>query len=265
MAKIRLPFPVRAISLIFHDVADGPSQSLSAAVYTMTQESFLAHLSAMEQRNPAVGTIRQFFTWQIDMPVFLTFDDGGVSGYTYVGAALERHHWRGHFFITTNWIGRSGYMNKQQIRELHSRGHVIGSHSRSHPERMSCLSMQELLTEWKASCTILSDVIGKPIRVASVAGGYYSRKVAVAAAQAGIEVLFNSEPITTAAVVDGCLVLGRYSIQRHTDPGVSGSIAACQLWHRWYQYGLWNSKKAVKTIAGESYIALRRRLLSGRL
>lgn len=256
---------MRAISLAFHDVGDAPPQTLSATVYTITEEKLLAHLSAIERQNPAVGTIRHFSSWQIDIPCFLTFDDGGLGGYTYAASALENLGWRGHFFITTNWIGRSGYMHEGQIHELHQRGHVIGSHSRSHPERMSALSLQELLSEWEESCGVLSKIVGEPVRVASVAGGYYSRKVAIAAAQSGIQVLFNSEPSSTASVVDGCLVLGRYSIQRHTHPEVSGSIVAGRLWPRCQQSALWATKKFVKAATGESYITIRRRLLAQRL
>jgi peptidoglycan/xylan/chitin deacetylase (PgdA/CDA1 family) len=256
---------MRAISLCFHDVADTTPLDLSSAVYTISREDLLAHLSAIGRGNPAVGTISQFSTWQIDVPVFLTFDDGGLGDFQYAAPALEDHRWRGHFFITTNWIDQPGYMSRVQLRELHNRGHVIGSHSRSHPERMSALALPELLSEWEESCAILRDILEVPVRTASVAGGYYSRRVAVAAALTGIRVLFTSEPTSTVDIVDGCLVLGRYSIQRCTHPEVSGSIAAGEVWHRWHQCGLWNSKKLVKTLAGESYIMLRRRLLSSRM
>jgi hypothetical protein len=128
---------------------------------------------------------------------------------------------------------------------------------------MSHLSWQELLKEWSVSCNLLSQLLGERVRTASVPNGYYSRQVAQAAAAASIEVLFTSEPTMATSVVDGCLVFGRYSIQRHTPAGVSGAIAAGHKRARWKQTFTWQAKKAVKALTGESYFAIRRLLLSG--
>lgn len=253
---------MRAITIGFHDLGDAPPRNTPAVMYTIDHRRFSDHLLAIEQQHPLLRTLQEFSPWGTEVPVFLTFDDGGAGGYAWGAPALEDRGWRGHFFITTDWIGRPEYMDRQQIRDLHQRGHVIGSHSCSHPERMAILSMDEMVREWKDSCALLSDLVGAPVRVASVPGGYHSRNVAVAAALAGIKVLFTSEPTSATAVVDGCLVLGRYCIQRHTPPEVSGTIAAGHLWPRWRQSALWETKKILKTLAGESYVTIRRRLLS---
>ena len=41
-----------------------------------------------------------------------------------VADELEQMGWRGHFFITSDWIGRRGFLTAGQIRELRRRGHV---------------------------------------------------------------------------------------------------------------------------------------------
>ena len=69
-----------------------------------------------------------------------TFDDGGVSYYTVVADRLEAQGWRGHCFVSTDFIGQRGFLTAAQIRELDARGHVIGSHSASHPARFSTLT-----------------------------------------------------------------------------------------------------------------------------
>lgn len=253
---------MRAISLCLHDVLD-VERLRPGDVYTLRLRDFCEHLSELNQRNPAVETIQSRREWgKTQVPVFLTFDDGAAGAYTFAADLLEKQGWRGHFFITTDWVGRDGYMDRHQIRELHSRGHVIGSHSCSHPERMSRLSTQELLREWKDSCAILADIVGCQVRTASVAGGHYSPRVAAAAAPAGIEVLFNSEPTSQATMIAECLVLGRYSIQSFTAPSVSGAIAAGRRWPRWKQSMLWDVKRVLKTIGGEWYVTLRRQFLS---
>ena len=244
-----------------HDVLD-VEQTRPGDVYTLKLQDFSAHLNAIKQHKASVRTIRGRSEWGLETPTFITFDDGTHGAYAFAGKLLEEHGWHGHFFITTDWIGRDGFMDRQQILDLHNRGHIVGSHTCSHPERMSHLSNRELIREWKDSCVILSDIVGSPVRTASVAGGYYSRRVAEAAAAAGIQVFFNSEPTAKTRLVEGCLVLGRYSIQSFTRSSVTGAIAAGHRWPRQWQSILWDAKKILKAVGGESYVTVRRRLLS---
>ena len=106
--------------------------------------------------------------------MFLTFDDGGESAYTTIAPLLERRSWRGHFFVTTSYVGRPGFLTAHQIRVLHERGHSVGSHSHSHPAWMASCNASDLEKEWVTSAQILSDILGEPARVASVPGGDYS-------------------------------------------------------------------------------------------
>jgi hypothetical protein len=260
---------MQAISIGYHDIVDERQRPPNdggrhSGRYKLNQWHFRAHMDSIWRscEHSSVRVIDRARQWQTGTPLFLTFDDGAVSSYAIVAGELEKRGWRGHFFVTTNWIGDPGFLNPQQIRELHARGHVIGSHSCSHPARMSKLSWGELLKEWKESCAILSDILQESVVTASVADGYYSRKVGKAAAAAGIQVLFTSEPTAKVSIVDGCLILGRYSIQSHTPASVSGAIAARNRWPRLRQAILWQAKKPVKALAGESYFTIRRFLLS---
>ncbi|HYP52495.1 MAG TPA: polysaccharide deacetylase family protein, partial [Pyrinomonadaceae bacterium] len=177
------------------------------------------------------------------VPWLLTFDDGGVSALTVVADMLEEYGWRGHFFVTTGRVGTPGFLTRAQVRELRRRGHAVGSHSHTHPQRMARCSPEELLGEWTTSTRFLSDVLGEPVAVASVPGGYYARKVAEAAARAGVRQLFSSEPTARAFEVEGCLVLGRYSVQRWTTPGTVARIVAGRLIPRLRQRAFWEAKK----------------------
>jgi peptidoglycan/xylan/chitin deacetylase (PgdA/CDA1 family) len=232
-------------------------------LYKLSREHFLRHLESIHRAGARVFTIdRVPPASSKPWPVLLTFDDGALSSYSSVAGDLEAHGWRGHFFITTDWIGRPGFLNAQQIRELDARGHIIGSHTCSHPSRMSKLSWNDLLREWSASCAVLSGILGRPVEIASVADGYYSRKVGRAAAASGIRILFTSEPRATAFEVDQCRIVGRYAVQRQTPEAVSGAIAAGNFWPRFEQTLLWNARKPVKALAGDSYFKMRRALLS---
>jgi peptidoglycan/xylan/chitin deacetylase (PgdA/CDA1 family) len=260
---------MKALSLTFHDVTDGSNGELVGvkALYKLYPRDFHNHILSIRKRNTeiSVSSIRCLGTWDTRVPVFLTFDDGELGAYTCVAGELEQYGWRGHFFITTNWIGLPGFLGRAQIRELHRRGHVIGSHSCSHPERMSQLTWAELIKEWSESRSTLSDLLGEETKVASVPNGFYSRKVGKAAAAAGYEVLFTSEPTSAARILHGCLILGRYAIQIHMPPAVSGAIAAGNVCPRWRQSVAWEAKKVVKALTGDSYFAIRRYMISRHL
>ena len=199
-----------------------------------------------------------------DHPVLLTFDDGGVSALLYVADILDEFGWKAHFLITVGLIGTAGFLNRSQIQELRRRGHVIGSHSYSHPTRMAHCSKAELNIEWKRSVLSLTEILGEPIQVASVPGGYYSRPVAFAAATAGIKLLFNSEPVTRSHAVDGCLVLGRFIAKQCTPPSWSGAIVAGHRRPRIREYFFWNGKKVAKALLGKMWLRARVFLLARR-
>src|SRR5262249_33481635 len=136
------------------------------------------------------------------VPLF-TFDDGGASAVDPIAGALERHGWRGTFFITTGRLGQRGFLDARQLRELRARGHAIGSHSHTHPLRMADYSVARLSDEWERSTALLSDLLGEAVNSASVPGGHHSPQVFETAAAAGITTLFTSDPTRRERTVDG--------------------------------------------------------------
>lgn len=250
------------IALMYHDVVPAGRPEASgfndpwADHYKFDESAFQAHLAAIESLagRGAIGLLTGPRAEGGRSPVLLTFDDGGVSAHAPVAAWLEARGWRGYFFVTTDYTGKPAFLDEAQIADLHRRGHVIGSHSCSHPTRMAACSREQLRTEWRESVRRLSAIIGAPVTTASVPGGYYSRAVAETAAEAGIRHLFNSEPTTATEVVDGCLVIGRFALVRGMPPSLAAGLAAGQSWPRWRQAGEWKLKKAVKTVAGPVYV-----------
>jgi peptidoglycan/xylan/chitin deacetylase (PgdA/CDA1 family) len=191
----------------------------------------------------------------------LTFDDGGSSALD-VGEELSRRNWRGYFFVTTGFVGRDGFVDEAAILELDRMGHLVGSHSVTHPGLMGALPADALQREWDESVATLSELLGRPVRTASVPGGYYRRRVALAAVRAGITTLFTSEPVRTGRWVDGCLVVGRFSVLQALTADEAAQAAAGKPgpWAR--QYVGWNLRKPVKALAGERYNRVRRALLA---
>src|ERR1035438_7697935 len=164
---------MQALAIMYHDVVeDGDFESSGfpgegAHVYKLRREDFERHLDAIARATTAVGTVCTL----VGRPVLITFDDGGVSSLHPIADLLESHGWRGHFFITTDRIGTPGFLTEAQLRELHRRGHIVGSHSRSHPTRMAALSRADLDGEWRESLSRPPSGVGDGREVGFAAGG----------------------------------------------------------------------------------------------
>jgi peptidoglycan/xylan/chitin deacetylase (PgdA/CDA1 family) len=246
------------VALGFHDVVEDFTGIRPVdTVYTVDRAGLRGHLNAIAGV-PGAGAVTTFEHGVPQQGVLLTFDDGKAGCYRCAVPELEIRNWRGYFFIITDCIGRQGFLGRAHILDLHRRGHIVGSHSVTHPERMSHIRWDQLVKEWTESCAVLSDITGKPVTVASVPGGYTSRRVCRAAAASGIRVLFTSEPTISVATIDGCLVLGRYSIRRGTSPSASGALASGARLPRYQESAFWLAKKVVKQFGGEWYIRTRR-------
>lgn len=183
----------------------------------------------------------------------LTFDDGGVSFYTIVADKLEARGMHAYCFVTTDYIGRAGFLDAARIRELDRRGHVIGTHSASHPTRFSALSHDEMLREWIDSRNCLEGLLGHAVTTGSVPGGYFSKEVGRAAAEAGLFLLFNSEPVRSARAIGGCTIAGRYVVRAGAPPDLARRLASGALWTRSREWVAWNAKSVVKPLLGSSY------------
>lgn len=248
------------LALLYHDIyALHPSESgfpgPAAARYKLSLREFdlqFAHLMH------ALGRIRGSEceskpATHKGPPVLITVDDGGIACLRHLADRLETNGMRAHCFITTGCIGKRRFLDKQGIRELHARGHVIGSHSVSHPSRFATLNRNAMLHEWTTSRTTLQDITGADIDTASVPGGLYARCVAVTASQAGYRRLFTSEPETRVRQVLNCEVIGRYTIRRSSAPDFAARLASgdnALLFREWL---FWNGKRALKACLGERY------------
>ena len=217
----------------YHDVTDDGTQSGfqrgGAVPFKLDTRLFSSHLDriAAGEHHPALVT-------SIDLTkpgrhLLLTFDDGGKSALE-IGDELCRRGWRGHFFITTSLIGRRTFLDAGEIRQLRSAGHVIGSHSHTHPDIYRELGPERMLVEWRQSSDILAQMLGEPCRAAAVPGGEISPAVLRSAGVSGLRYLFTSEPWLAPRIVGGCWVLGRYCAKASTTAGEIAELAGFKGW-----------------------------------
>jgi peptidoglycan/xylan/chitin deacetylase (PgdA/CDA1 family) len=255
---------MRPVSLLFHDVYESAPcesgfRSPAADRYKLSVPEFEAQLdglvelrTANPEFRPSTGSGRPaVLEWRI--PIVITVDDGGVSFHTAIADRLETLGLRAHCFISTDYIGERGFLTPQQIRELDARGHVIGTHSASHPARFSALEASEMRREWSDSRQRLEDIVDHAVTVGSVPGGYFSRAVADAAADAGLRTLYTSEPTTKPSTLDGLRIVGRFTLRRGHPPDMAFRFASSAPWARCGAWVGWNAKALVKPVLGASY------------
>lgn len=256
-----------AVSLMYHDILadsgrpdDSGFKGAGPAKYKIGLESFRCHLERIVQSKCRRVTVVSDESLAGADAIFLTFDDGG-RGAMQAADVLEQYGFRGHFFLTTDYIGTEGFLTEQDIRQLFNRGHMIGSHSCSHPERMNALTDESIQREWRSSSETLTRLLNSPVCTASVPGGYYSKRVAAAAEQAGFRFLFTSEPVRSVSNQGKCKILGRFAITQSTKSSDVKHLVESAVFPALRQYILWNSKKAVKHLGGAYYVKLRRKII----
>jgi peptidoglycan/xylan/chitin deacetylase (PgdA/CDA1 family) len=202
----------RAVTYLYHEVTDDPSstgfQSPTALPYKHGVTEFARNLDVIAQSGMTPSLVHAT-DWSSEASFLqLTFDDGGKSA-LHISRELDKRGWKGHFFVTTGFIGDPLFLDRAEVRSIHSRGHVVGAHSHSHPVPFYSQTRDRLLQEWKTSTQILSDITGQPTLSASVPGGDLDEVVQETAAEAGIRYLFTSEPAFTPWRAGGVINFGR--------------------------------------------------------
>jgi len=89
-------------------------------------------------------------------------------------------------------VGRRLWMNSEQIRQLHSEGHVIGLHSHTHPARMKRLSPQQQRDEYYENFRYVRHLTGVAPRAMSHPGNSYSPYTLAILRQLGIRIGFRA-------------------------------------------------------------------------
>ena len=194
------------IVLMYHDVYKSmPTESgLASDLYKIDIETFDEHLTKIVKlKNDGYD-------------ITLTFDDGGSSFYEPISNLLDKFGLKGVFFISTQYIDKPGFLTKNQILDIFKRGHLIGSHSHSHPDNMASLDANAIKEEWEISVRILSDIIKAPVKIASIPNGYQSSEILNNALQCSIEDVYTSCPTIKVKTYGPMRLHGRYVVLSRT-------------------------------------------------
>lgn len=187
--------------LYYHDVA-----KKNGHVYTsMTTdfEEFVKQMNVLPHYGEIVPTItRQKGQFMI------AFDDGFKGVYDNKDFFLNK----GIFptiFVAKSLVGKDGYMDESQIKELSNLGFNFQSHTVSHID-MTSLGIEELRVELAVSKSYLSSLLNKDVDEICCPIGYYNEQVIEEAIKAGYKRIFLSYPSPYAV---NEIVTGRYFCQ----------------------------------------------------
>jgi peptidoglycan/xylan/chitin deacetylase (PgdA/CDA1 family) len=241
---------IGSINLMFHDVVSDTYphsgfQTIGSKQYTLSAAEFEALVKGAES---------------LSMDVTFTFDDGGSSFYTIIAPILERYHRKGVFFITTARIGTPGFLSTDQIVELHKRGHIVASHSHTHPANIGHLPLDIMRDEWQTSKQILEGIIKSPVTTASLPGGSVSNMVLKVMAELGYTDIYTSAPLLKAKKMYHSNIMGRYTIYRASTIDDVRKIVDNN-WYRWQLGAKYRCLNIVKRMLGSKYIIVKDAIL----
>lgn len=233
---------------MYHDIVTKEDKSSgfqneSAFQYKVEESAFEAQVKALQ-----------------DKDVVFTFDDGGISFLTKAAPILEKYGFKGVFFISTKYIGASGFLTTEQVKALEERGHIVGSHSHTHPEIFTKLSKEEVHKEWSKSYEILQSLLGKKDLPMSIPNGYASKTIMQEAINCGYTDIYTSQPTTKVTSFQKHNVIGRYVVHDNMSTQdvlriVTSKSTKMKMAMKWHALNM------VKGLLGSSYDTLKAKVL----
>lgn len=161
---------------MYHDVL--PSTDASGGGperFATPLEAFECMLDSIAEMGLEGCSVSEALAVQGHGKVAISFDDGGVSQYLHAAPALASRGMSATFFVTSGWIGRSGFMSASQLRDLVDMGMSVQSHTRSHPF-LSELDRDALRSELLGSREDLQEVLQREVGGISLPGGNAPRR-----------------------------------------------------------------------------------------
>lgn len=185
--------PKRVVILMYHHIADLPATaSARQRRWTLSPKSFSEQMEwlAKQRFHPvSMAQVTAYLKHGVPLPpkpIVLSFDDGWKDHYTVALPILKKKNLVGTFFIITNSVGHSAYLNWEELLELSAAGMDIQSHTREHSD-LTKLSDQAVLDEIAGSKKDLEDRLNTEVNVLAYPYGRYNRRVVDLTKRAGFE------------------------------------------------------------------------------
>jgi len=191
LAKAQVPV------LCYHQLRDfKSSDSLSARDYIVPVSTFRQHIKALADSGYQTLLPQQLSDYLVygqplpPKPVMITFDDTRSDQFDIALPELNKYGFKGVFFIMTVSIGKPGYMNKEQIRQLAAQGHIIGLHTWDH-KNVKNYSNEDWEIQINKPRKQLESVTGKKIEHFAYPFGLWNKEALLKIKQLGFKSAFQ--------------------------------------------------------------------------
>ena len=120
--------------LCYHHIKEGtPTND-----YTVNADTFRQQMQMLADSGYHSILPEQYYNYLVygtplpAKPFMITYDDTDLEQFTIGKTEMDKHGFKGVYFIMTISIGRPRYMTKEQIKQLSDEGNVVASHTWRH-------------------------------------------------------------------------------------------------------------------------------------
>ena len=165
--------------LCYHRIAEG-----SKGDYKVSPATFAAHVKILADSGYHSISPAQLYDYLVynkslpEKPFLITFDDSRAEHSAIAAPMLEKHGFRGVFFIMTITYNKKNYMTKDQIAQLAKSGHTVGLHSWDHTMATKYKTPEDWKKEVAEPKKKLETITGVPVDYWAYPNGVFNHSSA---------------------------------------------------------------------------------------
>jgi len=253
--------PARLPILMYHGLhADADSRGRFDPVYSLAPDRFARQLDWIQAQGYRCMLLDEAMQQRGDRALVISFDDGDLSNIEVALPLLLERGMKAEFYITTAFIGATGMVSADDVRQLAAAGMGIGSHGCSHAF-LEDLDTTALMSELDDSRCRLQALSRRPVDAIALPGGRGGERELIAAQSLGYRHVLGSVPgCNLRTRGDRCLQ--RLAITRHLDMDDFAALVRWQgLTPRWLQARHAALSLPKRVLGNHGYQRLRERLL----
>jgi peptidoglycan/xylan/chitin deacetylase (PgdA/CDA1 family) len=182
--------------LCYHNIKDfDASAGPMTKVYTVKPTDFAAQMKALSEAGYHTILPAQLYDYLLhdgplpSKPIMITFDDTRGEQYTIGAAEMEKHGFKGVFFVMTVSINRPNYLTKEQIAALSDTGNVIAAHTWDH-HRVTKYTGDDWNTQLIKPKAKLEEIIGRPVTYFAYPFGLWNKEVIPEVKKSGYQMAY---------------------------------------------------------------------------